>query len=62
QIPGLLGARMTGAGFGGCTINLIRPNDAAGFAAELAQSYEEKTRIKPDVYLCRASDGVEEIT
>ncbi len=61
QIRGILGARMTGAGFGGCTINLIRPNDAAEFAAKLAESYEGKMRIKPDVYVCRASDGVEEI-
>ena len=61
QIPGLLGARMTGAGFGGCTINLVQPKDAAEFAAKLAKSYEEKTRIKPDIYVCRASDGVEEI-
>ena len=60
-ISGLLGARMTGAGFGGCTINLVQPNDAAEFAATLAKSYEEKTHIKPDVYVCRASDGVEEI-
>ena len=61
QIPELLGARMTGAGFGGCTINLVQPDDAVGFADKLAKSYEEKTRIKPDVYVCRASDGVEEI-
>jgi len=61
QIPGILGARMTGAGFGGCTMNLICPNDASGFVDKLAKSYEEKTRIKPDVYVCHASDGVEEI-
>ena len=61
QIPGILGARMTGAGFGGCTINLIRPNGAAGFADKLAKLYAEHTGITPDVYLCRATDGVEEI-
>jgi len=61
QIPGILGARMTGAGFGGCTINLIRPNAAAEFAGRLAKLYAEHTGITPDVYLCRASDGVEEI-
>jgi galactokinase len=62
QIPGLFGARMTGAGFGGCTVNLVEVNDAAKFAGKLAKSYEEQTRIQPDVYVCRASDGVEEIT
>lgn len=61
KIPGSLGGRMTGAGFGGCTVNLVRSNDAAEFAAKLAKSYEEQTKIKPDVYVCRASDGVEEI-
>src|SRR5487761_147675 len=61
QIPGILGARMTGAGFGGCTINLIRPERAAEFADNLAKSYAVRTGITPDVYLCRASDGVEEI-
>ncbi|HEV2222787.1 MAG TPA: galactokinase [Candidatus Acidoferrales bacterium] len=61
KIPGLLGARMTGAGFGGCTINLIRANCAATFVNELGKSYEEKTGIKPGVCVCRASDGVEEI-
>ncbi|MGH9732256.1 MAG: galactokinase, partial [Candidatus Acidiferrales bacterium] len=62
QIPGLFGARMTGAGFGGCTINLVQPKDAGEFAAKLAKSYEEEMRVKPDVYACRASDGVEELT
>ncbi|HEV2616034.1 MAG TPA: galactokinase [Candidatus Acidoferrales bacterium] len=61
KIPGFLGARMTGAGFGGCTVNLVEVNDAAEFAGKLAKSYEEQTHIQPDVYVCHASDGVEEI-
>ncbi len=62
KIPGLLGARMTGAGFGGCTINLVGANGASEFARKLAKSYEEQAGIRPEVYLCRASDGVEELS
>ncbi|HKV29253.1 MAG TPA: galactokinase [Candidatus Acidoferrales bacterium] len=61
KIPGILGARMTGAGFGGCTMNLVRASAATEFAGKLAKCYEDRTGIRADVYVCRASDGVEEI-
>ncbi len=57
ELPGLFGARMTGAGFGGCTVNLVRADDARTFAAELAHRYQKATGLRPDVYLCRSSDG-----
>ncbi|HEV2488955.1 MAG TPA: galactokinase [Candidatus Acidoferrales bacterium] len=60
-LPGFLGARMTGAGFGGCTVNLVWAGDAAQFVAKLTASYEAQTRIRPDVHICHASDGVEEM-
>jgi galactokinase len=61
QLPGCLGARMMGAGFGGCTVNLVRAGDAADFAAKLATAYEERSGVHPDIYVCRASDSVQEI-
>jgi len=61
QLPGFYGGRMTGGGFGGCTVNLVRVDEAEGFAAELARRYQQATGLSPDVYLCRASDGGGEI-
>ncbi|MFZ0211871.1 MAG: galactokinase [Candidatus Acidiferrales bacterium] len=61
KLPGFLGGRMIGAGFGGCTMNLVRTNAAANFAKSLAESYEKQRGIRPDVYLCHASDGAAEI-
>ena len=58
---GMLGARMTGGGFGGCTVNLVRAEHDESFASELARRYEAETRLRPDVYICRASDGVCEL-
>jgi galactokinase len=56
-LPGCFGARLTGAGFGGCTVNLVKKNAAQAFAAELARQYEGKTGLKPEIYICKASDG-----
>ena len=44
--PGVLGARMTGAGFGGCTVNLVRADAAEGFAQAVAKGYEEALGLK----------------
>jgi galactokinase len=54
---GVYGARMTGGGFGGCTINLVDAAHAEEVRRRLAQNYEEKTRIKPTILICEASDG-----
>ena len=56
-LPGCFGARLTGAGFGGCTANLVEKSAAQAFAAELARQYEAKTGLKPEIYICKASDG-----
>jgi galactokinase len=55
--PGVLGARMTGAGFGGCTVNLVRAEAAEAFARAVAEGYERALGIKAETYVCRASDG-----
>jgi galactokinase len=56
-----IGARLTGGGFGGCTINLVRAGSARQFSRNLRQGYKEATGIDADIYLCRASVGVREI-
>jgi galactokinase len=54
---GCLGARMTGAGFGGCAIALVSADRAKAFAEEVAGAYREATGLEPQLYLCRATDG-----
>lgn len=54
---GCLGARMTGAGFGGCTVNLVRRDDADAFTDEIATAYESETGIEPEVYDFTACPG-----
>jgi galactokinase len=61
QLPGLIGARLTGGGFGGCTINLVEQDKAAAFAEELGKRYAAKTGIVPEIHVCKASDGAHKI-
>lgn len=56
-LPGCLGARLTGAGFGGCTVNLVEESAAPAFIAQLKQKYLQGTGKQADVYLCHASHG-----
>jgi galactokinase len=55
--PGVVGARMTGAGFGGCTVNLVRADAAENFAQAVARGYEEALGLTAEIYICQASDG-----
>jgi galactokinase len=57
QLPGLIGARLTGGGFGGCTINLVEQDKAKAFAEELGKRYAAKTGIQPQIHICHASEG-----
>lgn len=58
---GVHGARMTGAGFGGCTINLVESERVEEFREHVASGYAQRMRIKPDIYVCDAADGVKRI-
>jgi len=57
SLDGCLGARLTGAGFGGCTVNLVEGSKKESFAEALGKAYREKTGITPEIYLTRASNG-----
>ena len=61
KLPGLIGARMTGGGFGGCTINLVRDGLVEQFRDEIRAAYREATRIDADIYVSTAGAGVTEI-
>lgn len=57
KMPGCWGARMTGGGFGGCTVNLVKASEATNWAERIAKAYQEETGVHPDVYVCSAADG-----
>jgi galactokinase len=57
SLPGCYGARLTGAGFGGCTVNLVAQEAAVSFGRDLARGYKRMTGLKPEIYICHASDG-----
>ncbi|MCS6849083.1 MAG: galactokinase [Anaerolineae bacterium] len=56
-VPGVYGARMTGAGFGGCAIALVDDAQAGALAQAIACDYPRRTGREPKVYACVASDG-----
>ncbi len=57
RVEGVIGARMTGAGFGGCTVSLVRDDAVERFLNEAPAAYRAATGIEPAMYMCRASDG-----
>lgn len=60
KIPGTLGARMTGAGFGGCTVSLVHEDDVERFVKEVGAAYKERTGLEGEFYVCGVGDGVKE--
>jgi galactokinase len=55
--PGCYGARLTGAGFGGCAVALVQAGDAQNFAETVARQYEHEAGLTPQIYICEATDG-----
>ena len=61
EIEGVLGSRMTGGGFGGCTVTMLRPEAEAYFRGEIARAYERQFGVHPAMYECVPSAGADEI-
>ena len=61
SVPGVFGARMTGGGFGGCTVNLVAPEAVAAFEGAIRSSYLARFGITPQIYRCRPSAGAGEV-
>lgn len=57
EIPGVYGARMTGGGFGGCTVNLVAPEAKETFRNRLSAAYEERFNLTPAFYDCKPAAG-----
>jgi len=57
KISGTYGARMTGGGLGGCTINLVERSEACGFSERMAEDYQDATQIRPEIYVTGAANG-----
>jgi galactokinase len=57
-VKGVLGARLTGAGFGGCTVNLVEREAVGSFAQHMSDAYQKKTDLRLEIYVCGIEDGV----
>jgi galactokinase len=57
QMPGVFGSRMTGGGFGGCTVNLLDPAAVERFRSDLTEAYQKRFEVLPQMYDCRPAAG-----
>jgi len=61
KVEGVFGARMTGGGFGGSSVNLVRRDKIDEFQNTVAAGYQEATGLTPEIYVCKAVKGAEEL-
>lgn len=57
NVDGVVGSRMTGAGFGGCTVSIVKDDCVDNFIAKVGPAYEKRTGLKPDFYIADVGDG-----
>jgi galactokinase len=57
SLPGCFGSRLTGAGFGGCTVNLVEGAHAESFAQELSAEYKLRVGKDATIWICQAAEG-----
>lgn len=60
RCAGVYGARMTGGGFGGCTVNLVKAEQVENFHTEITEAYRWVTGVRPEIYVCQAAGGARE--
>ena len=58
---GVYGSRMTGGGFGGCTVNLVRADSVGAFVDNVSEAYFDQTELKPEIYISVPSEGAHEL-
>lgn len=61
NVPGVLGARMTGAGFGGCTVNIVERDAVPALTNAINEKYLKTTGLTPEIYVCAAVNGAEQV-
>lgn len=61
KLNGVIGTRMTGAGFGGCTVSIVRKDDTEAFMGQLSKAYTRLTGLVPDFYLPEVGDGARKL-
>ena len=61
KVEGVLGSRMTGGGFGGCTVSLVRDEAIPTFLEQVGAEYTEKTGLKADFYIAEIGDGAHQV-
>lgn len=61
QETGCIGSRMTGAGFGGCTVSIVNKLHTNNFIHNVGQTYYNQTKLKADFYIAQIDDGAREI-
>jgi galactokinase len=61
KVDGVIGSRMTGAGFGGCTVSIVREDQIEAFASKVAEGYTKATGLVPEFYVTSAADGARKV-
>jgi galactokinase len=59
---GVIGSRMTGAGFGGCTVSLVKDDCIEAFKKNVEAAYEKKIGYKPSFYVANIADGTHRLS